>query len=268
MVQRPLALAGAQISKQTLFRIQYFSTTTCQNKMNIFLMNIYIMMKNARNMFSKKTLNTENHTKTVWQLPHTQAAANLAKSKPAALVKHCCADLEHRAIASPTLYHCIPNTCTIVPPTSCQCTIYIVPLHPLNRTIVPPTSYHWTPHTVPLYPLLRTIVPPVSYHCTPYIVPSRPIYRTIAPPLSYHCTPTSYRTIVSLVLHLLYLVYLHHRTTALSSLHHRACTSHPHTCASCPLKITIVPTSRLPLRAVFLKFDKQSVHCGRRRCAI
>ena len=144
-------------------------------------MNLYIMMKNARNMFSKKTLNTENHTKTVWQLPHTQAAANLAKSKPAALVKHCCADLEHRAIASPTLYHCIPNTCTIVPPTSCQCTIYIVPLHPLHRTIVPPTSYHWTPHTVPLYPLLRTIV-------TPCIVPLHPLHRTIAPHLSYHCT--------------------------------------------------------------------------------
>ena len=188
MVQRPLALAGTQISKQILFRIQYFSATTCQNKMNIFLMTIYIVMKNARNMFSKKTLNTENHTKTVWQLPHTQAAANIAKSKPAALVKYYCADLEHRTIASPTLYHCIPNTCTIVPPTSCQCTIYIVPLHPLHRTIVPPTSYHWTPHTVPLYPLHCTIVPSTSYHCTPCIVPLYPLHRTIAPHLPYHCT--------------------------------------------------------------------------------
>ena len=96
-----------------LFRIQYFSATTCQKKMNF---NEHIMMKNARNMYSKKTLNTENHTKIVWQLPHTQAAANLTKSKPATLVKHCCADLEHRTIATPyiaplhprCLHHCTP----------------------------------------------------------------------------------------------------------------------------------------------------------------
>ena len=100
-----------------------FQTNTFQN--SIFLSNHlskenehneHIMMKNARNMYSKKTLNTENHTKTVWKLPHTQAAANLAKSKPATLVKHCCADLEHRTIATPYivplhpkyLHHCTP----------------------------------------------------------------------------------------------------------------------------------------------------------------
>ena len=144
-------------------------------------------MKNARNMYRKKTLNNENHTKTVWQLPHTQAAANLAKSKPTTLVKHCCPDLEHRTITTPTLY-------TLHPAHLHHCTPYVVPLchlhfgTALHRTMAP---CHWTAYTVPLYPLLvplyplhRTTVPPISYHCTPYIVPSHPIYRTIAPPLS------------------------------------------------------------------------------------
>ena len=125
----------------------------------------------------------------------------------------------------------------------------------------PPISYHCTPYIVPSHRIYRTI-------CTSFIVPLRPLHGTIAPATLYHCTPTSYhctpyvvplyrlhRTIVPLVLHLLYLVYLHHRTTALSSLHHRTCTSHPRTCASYPLKTIIVPTSRLPLRAVLLKFD-------------
>ena len=189
------------------------------------------MMKNARNVFSKKTLHTENQTKIVWQLPHTQAATNLAKAKPATLVKHCCADLEHRTIATP----------------------YIAPLHPkyLHHcapycTIVPSTSYHCTPYIVPSHPIYRTIAPPLSNHCAPYMVPLHPLHHTIAP---------LHRTIAPLVLHLLYLVYLHHRTTALSSLHHRTCTSHPRTCASYPLKTIIVPTSKLPLRAVLLKFD-------------
>ena len=181
---RPLALAGTQISKQSLFRIQYFSITTCQNKIEH---SEHIVMKNARNMYSKKTSNSENHTKTVWQLPHTQAAANLAKSKPATLVKHCCPDLEHRTITTPTLY-------TLHPVHLHHCTPYVVPLchlhfgTALHRTMAP---CHWTTYTVPLYPLLvplyplhRTTVPPISYHCTPYIVPSHPIYRTIAPPLS------------------------------------------------------------------------------------
>ena len=230
------------------------------------------MMKNARNVFSKKTLHTENHTKIVWQLPHTQAATNLAKAKPATLVKHCCADLEHRTIATPYivplhpkyLHHCAPyvvplyhSHCVTAPPASYHCTPYIVPMDSQHRNV------HCTLYFVSLWPY---IVPLYPVHW--YIVPSHPIYRTIAPPLSYHCTPKSYhctpyvvplyrlhRTIVPLVLHLLYLVYLHHRTTALSSLHHRTCTSHPRTCASYPLKTIIVPTSRLPLRAVLLKFD-------------
>ena len=170
------------------------------------------MMKNARDMYSKKTLNNENHTKTVWKFPQTQAATSLAKSKPATLVKHCCDDLEHRTTA-PLHYIIAPHTCTIVPPTSCHCTIYIAPLHPLHRTIVPPTLYHWTPYTVPLYPLHRTIAPPTWYHCAPYIVPLYPLRRTIvytpcivpsfiiplhplhrtsAPAISYHCALTSY----------------------------------------------------------------------------
>ena len=170
-------------------------------------------MKNARNMFSKNTLNTENHRKTVSQLPHNQAATNVAKSKPAALVKHCCADPEHRTISTPTLYHCTPNTCTIVPPTSYHCTPtsyhctrYIVPSHPiivplhlLDRTIAPTTSYHCTLYFVPLYPLYRTIVPRISYYRTPFVVPLHFLYRTIAtlhvtiaPATSYDCTPTSY----------------------------------------------------------------------------
>jgi len=235
------------------------------------------MMKNARDMYSKKTLNNENHTKTVWKFPQTQAATSLAKSKPATLVKHCCDDLEHRTIA-PLHYIIAPHTlaplyplrraivpstlrrytpyivplyplhCTIGLPTPYHCTLYIVPLHPLHGTIVPPISYHCTPYGVPLY------IPPasyhhLSYHCTPYIVPVHPLYRTIAPShrtiapaTSYHCTA--------------YIapLYLHHRTTALSSLHHRTCTSDPRTCVSYPLTI-IAPTSRLPLRAVLLKID-------------
>ena len=39
----PLALAGAQMSKQTFFRSQYFFMTTCQNKMNI--MNEHILFQ-------------------------------------------------------------------------------------------------------------------------------------------------------------------------------------------------------------------------------
>ena len=166
---------------------------------------------------------------------------------------------------TPTLYHCSPHTCTIVPPTSCHCTIYIAPLHSLHRTIVPlhctiglPTPYHCTlyivplhPYMVPLCPLYRTIVPlrrtivytpasyhHLSYHCTPYIVPVHPLYRTIAPShrtiapaTSYHCTA--------------YIapLYLHHRTTALSSLHHRTCTSDP------------VPASRTPWQSSHLPRD-------------
>jgi hypothetical protein len=143
------------------------------------------MMKNARNVFSKKTLHTENHTKIVWQLPHTQAATNLAKAKPATLVKHCCADLEHRTIATPYivplhpkyLHHCAP---------------YVVPLYHSHCVTAPPASYHCTPYIVPLYPVHRTIAPHLSYHCTSFIVPLRPLHGTIAPATSYHCTPTSY----------------------------------------------------------------------------
>jgi hypothetical protein len=104
------------------------------------------------------------------------------------------------------LYHCTPNTCTIVPPTSCHCTIHIVSLHPLHRTIVPPISYQWTPNTVTyIVPSTWYHCGPISYHCTPYIGTSyhrtpfilplldlyrtiAPLNRTIAPPTSYHCT--------------------------------------------------------------------------------
>ena len=127
-------------------------------------------------------------------------------------------------------------------------------MNPLYRTIVPRTSYHRTAFIVPF-------APPLSYHCASYMVPLHPLRYTIAP-LHRTIVPPNvvplyrlHRTIVPLVLHILYLVYLHHRTTALSSLHHRTCTSHPRTCASYPLKTIIVPTSRLPLRAVLLKFD-------------
>ena len=136
-------------------------------------------MKNARNMYSKKTLNNENHTKTVWQLPHTQAAANLAKSKPATLVKHCCPDLEHRTITTPTLY-------TLHPAHLHHCTPYVVPLCHLHFGTAPPTSYYGT---VPLDCLHRAIVPSTSYHCTLYIVPLYPLYRTIVPLTSYRRTP-------------------------------------------------------------------------------
>jgi len=216
-------------------------------------------MKNARNMFSKNTLNTENHRKTVSQLPHNQAATNVAKSKPATLVKHCCADPEHRTISTLTLYHCTPNTCTIVPPTSYHCTPtsyhctrYIVPSHPiivplhlLDRTIAPTTSYHCTLYFVPLYPLYRTIVPRISYYRTPFVVPLHFLYRTIAtlhvtiaPATSYDCPPTLYHC-TAYIAPLYPRTALHHRTTALSGLHHRTYTSHPRTCASYPLKIII-----------------------------
>ena len=247
------------------------------------------MIKNARNVFSKKTLHTENHTKIVWQLPHTPGCNKPCQSKT-------CNTSQTLLRRSRTSHHCNPLHCTIapqilaplcplrraiVPFTLCHCTPCIVPLYSLYRTIGLPTPYHCTLYIVPLYPLLRTIVPPISYHCTPYIVPSHPIYRTIAPPLSHHCAPYMvplhplhhtiaplHRTIVPLVLHLLCLVYLHHRTTALSSLHHRTCTSHPRTCASYPLKTIIVPTSRLPLRAVLLKFDNSKTSFFWNACEI
>ena len=106
-------------------------------------------MKNARNMYSKKTLNNENHTKTVWQLPHTQAAANLAKSKPATLVKHCCPDLEHRTITTPTLY-----------------TLHRAHLH------------HSTPYVVPLCHLHCATAPSTSYRCSPLHPCTAPLHRT------------------------------------------------------------------------------------------
>ena len=187
-------------------------------------------MKNARNVFSKKTLHTENHTKIVWQLPHTQAATNLAKAKPARLVKHCCADLEHRTSATPYivplhpkyLHHCAPYVvplyhlhCATAPPASYHCTPYIVPLDSQHRTIAPSTLYHCTLYFVPLYPLYRTIVPRTSYHRTPFIVPLHLLYRTIAPPTWYHCT----RYIIPLHP---YIVPLHplRRTTVPPTSHH------------------------------------------------
>ena len=105
----------------TFFRIQYFSATTCQNKMNIMK---HIMMKNARNMYSKKTSNNENHTNTVWQLPHTRSRTS-------------------HHYNSYVVYSCTPHTCTIVPlvhSTLRHCTPYIVPLFPvapLHRTPAP-----------------------------------------------------------------------------------------------------------------------------------
>ena len=105
-------------------------------------------MKNARRMYSKKMFSDENPTNTVWQLPHTQAAANLAKQKPGTLVRHWCADLEHRTIA-PILYTIASRTLAqlYVTPASCHCTIYSAPLHPLHFIFVAPTSFHWTPYT-------------------------------------------------------------------------------------------------------------------------
>ena len=104
----------------TFFRIQYFSATTCQKKMNIMK---HIMMKNARNMYSKKTSNNENHTNTVWQLPHTRSRTS-------------------HHYNSYVVYSCTPHTCTIVP------------LCILHCAIAPPTSYRCSllhPCTAPLH---------------------------------------------------------------------------------------------------------------------
>ena len=210
------------------------------------------MMKNARNVFSEKTLHTENHTKIVWQLPHTQAATNLAKAKPARLVKHCCADLEHRTIATPYivplhpkyLHHCAPYVvplyrlhCATAPPASYHCTPYIVPLDSQHRTIVPSTLYHCTLYFVPLYPLYRTIVPRASYHRTPFIVPLHLLYRTIAPPTWYHCTR--------------YIIPLHPYIVPLYPSYCTSCTWC--TCITVPLRClhcTIAPALRTPVPAL------------------
>ena len=52
-----LLAAGAQISKQTFFRIQYFSATTCQNKMNIMNISWWKMPEtcSARRRYTLKT---------------------------------------------------------------------------------------------------------------------------------------------------------------------------------------------------------------------
>ena len=205
-------------------------------------------MKNARNMYSKKTLNNENHTKTVWQLPHTQAAANLAKSKPATLVKHCCPDLEHRTITTPTLY-------TLHPAHLHHCTPYVVPLCHLHFGTAPPTSYYGT---VPLDCLHRAIVPSTSYHCTPYIVPLYPLHRTVAPHLSY----LLYREIAPATWYhcARYIVPLHpytsyHCTPYVAPLYLSYCTSCTWcTCATVPLRClhcTIAPALRTPVPALY-----------------
>ena len=81
------------------------------------------MMKNARNMYSKKTLNTENRTKNVRQIPHTRSRTS-------------------HHYTSYVVYSCTPHTCTIVP------------LCILHCAIEPPTSYRCSllhPGTAPLH---------------------------------------------------------------------------------------------------------------------
>ena len=225
------------------------------------------MMKNARDMYSKKTLNNENHTKTVWKFPQTQAATSLAKSKPATLVKHCCDDLEHRTNLHPYIISLLPthlHHCTtyVVPlyhlhcaatlPTSYHCTPYIVPLDSLHRTIVPSTSYHCTPYMVPLCPLYRTIVPPTAYHCI-YPLHRTIIYHTIAPPTSYQCT----RYIVPLRPHIVPLHPLH-RTIVPPTSRHCTCITVPLRCLHCtiaPALRTPVPASRTPWQSSHLPRD-------------
>ena len=68
------------------------------------------MMKNARNMYSKKTSNNENHTNTVWKFPHTRSRTS-------------------HHYNSYVVYSCTPHTWTIVP------------LCILHCAIAPPTSY-------------------------------------------------------------------------------------------------------------------------------
>ena len=107
-----------------------FQTNTFQN--SIFLSNHlskenehneHIMMKNARNMYSKKTSNNENHTNTVVKLPHTRSRTS-------------------HHYNSYVVYSCTPHTCTIVP------------LCILHCAIAPPTSYRCSlfhPGTAPLH---------------------------------------------------------------------------------------------------------------------
>jgi hypothetical protein len=103
----------------TFFRIQYFSATTCQKKMNIMK---HIMMKNARNMYSKKTSNNENHTNTVWQLPHTRSRTS-------------------HHYNSYVVYCCTPHTCTIVPLYILHCAIAPPTSHPLTRCTPAPYQF-------------------------------------------------------------------------------------------------------------------------------
>ena len=174
-------------------------------------------------------------------------------------------------VAPRTLAPLYPLRRAIVPSTLRHCTPYIVPWH---RAIGLPTPCHCTPYIAPLYPLHRTTVHPISYHCTPYIVPSHPIYRTIAPPLSWNCTcyivplRPLHRTIAPLYIVPLYPL---RRTTAPlvpgvpASPYHCAVFTAPSRLHFAPpylrlyaLKIIIAPASRLPLRAVFLKFVKDT----------
>ena len=115
MVLRTLALAGSWRPD--------FQTNIFQN--SIFLSN-HIMMKNARNMYSKKTSNSENHTKTVWQLPHTWSRTS-------------------HHYNSYVVYCCTPHTCTIVPLYILHCAIAPPTSHPLSRCTPAPH-----PCTVPV----------------------------------------------------------------------------------------------------------------------
>ena len=86
------------------------------------------MMKNVRNMYSKKTSNNENHTNTVW-IPFGNFPIP---------------DLEHLTITTPTLYIVAPRTlaplyhcalhCAIAPPTSYRCSLLHPSTAPLHRT--------------------------------------------------------------------------------------------------------------------------------------
>ena len=107
IVLRPLAFAG--ISKQTLFRVQYFSATTCQNKMNI--MNI-----------------------SWWKMPGTCIARRrqTMKTTQTPFGNFPIPDLEHLTITTPTLYIVAPRTLAPL----YHCAFYIAPLNPLHRTVV------------------------------------------------------------------------------------------------------------------------------------